>query len=127
MKITGQEIEDGVRAWIQEELKSGPAKEYDLGKFLFTVSSGTMGFLFLAERLTNNPHLDSSLIIAFFSLIFASGLSLFMIVPKGWEIKDDTDLFDKRIEIVRRTEYEAYIWFILWLIGMLCGIIAVLT
>jgi hypothetical protein len=127
MRITGQEIEAGVRDWIKDELKSGPAKEYDLGKFFFTVSSGTLGVLFVAEKLTDKPLWSATLLISFFALIFATGLSLFMVVPKKWAIDEQTDLFNKRDEVIRRTVIEAYTWFVLWFIGLAFGVWAVLT
>ena len=68
-RIRGEDVDLGLKEWINEELKSGPGKEYDLGKFFFTVSSGTIGFLLAAEKLTGGATWDCYLILSFAALI----------------------------------------------------------
>jgi hypothetical protein len=127
MKITGQEIETGVRDWIKDELKNGPNREYDLGKFFFSVGTGTLGFLFVAEKLVNTAKWDTMLVVSFVLLLAGIVQSLIMVVPKRWEIDEATDLFDRRQGIIERTIREAYTWFALWVLGSALGVFAVLT
>lgn len=123
MKITGQQIADGVNAWVADELKSGPAREYDLGKFLFTVGTGTIGFLLVAAKLDKaTAQWNGQLLTSFIVLIFAVVVSMFMVQPKKWSVEEDTDLFDKRAEIIKRTVIEARIWAALWVIGLSVGV-----
>ncbi|MBF0528668.1 MAG: hypothetical protein HQK55_05240 [Deltaproteobacteria bacterium] len=113
MKITGEQIDEGVKAWIVDELKNGPAKEYDIGKFFFTVGSGTIGFLFVALKLNNpSPNWTVSLTVSFIALIIATLVSLVMVIPKKWSINEETDLHEKRAAIIKWTIREIYIWFI---------------
>lgn len=123
MKITGEQIAEGVKAWVADEIKNGPAKEYDLGKFFFTVGSGTLGFLLVAAKL-NKPIADwtTPLIVSFTALVGATLVSLVMVIPKKWFIEGSTDLFAKRAEIVKRTVMEARLWFCLWLMGIGAGV-----
>jgi hypothetical protein len=123
MKITGQQIADGVNAWIADELKTGPSREYDLGKFLFTVGTGTIGFLLVAvkvDRATATWNLPLTMSLLF--LVMAIGISIIMVQPKKWAVEEDTDLFAKRAEIIRRIVYESRSWFIVWVLGLLCGV-----
>src|SRR3990167_7599423 len=75
-RIRGEDVDLGLKEWINEELKSGPGKEYDLGKFFFTVSSGTIGFLLAAEKLTGGATWDCYLILSFAALIGSIILAL---------------------------------------------------
>ena len=45
MKLRGEDVVDGLREWIKAELKEGPKQGYDLGKFFFSVSAGTVAAL----------------------------------------------------------------------------------
>ena len=123
MKITGQQIADGVNAWVADELKNGPGREYDLGKFLFTVGSGTIGFLLVAIKVVKSPTAWTFwLTLCFLSLVVAIVISAIMVQPKKWSIEGDTDLFDKRAEIVKRTVYLARLWFAAWIVGLGAGV-----
>ena len=128
MRITGQQIADGVNAWVADELKWGPSREYDLGKFLFTVGTGTIGFLLVAAKLDRataewNWQLVASLIL----LILAIAISMVMVQPKKWGVDDTTDLFDRRAEIIKRTVFEARLWFLFWALGLIAGVWGVFT
>lgn len=128
MKITGQQIADGVNAWIADELKSGPSREYDLGKFLFTVGSGTIGFLLVAAKLDRAAgHWNGALLAAFGLLLVSIAISMYMVQPKKWGVDDTTDLFDKRAAIIKRTVVEARLWFAIWTVGVVCGVYGVFT
>lgn len=128
MRITGQQIADGVKAWIADELKSGPSREYDLGKFLFTVGSGTIGFLLVAAKLDRPvASWNGALLASFLLLLAAIAISMVMVMPKKWGIDDTTDLFDRRAEIIRRTVLEAWLWFATWGFGLSLGVWGVFT
>ena len=33
--VEGQDIREGIKGWIKEEIQKGPFKEFELGKFFF--------------------------------------------------------------------------------------------
>ena len=123
MRITGEQIASGINKWVEEEIKGGPAREYDLGKFLFTVGTGTIGFLLVAAKLNRaTAQWNLALLISLVALVLAMAVALFMVQPKKWFIEGDTDLFDKRAEIIRWTVFEARLWFVLWVVGIVAGV-----
>lgn len=128
MKLTGQQIADGINGWFADELKNGPGREYDLGKFMFSVSSGTVGFIMVAAKLDRQiAQWNWALQTGFFFLVLSILVAMFMVVPKKWSVDEKTDLFEKRDSIIRRTVAEAYAWFFVWLVGMICGVLGVLS
>ncbi len=125
MKIEGKDIEEGVRGWAKEEIKQGPFREYDLGKFFFGVSTGTIGVLLVAEKM-QTPCWSWQLILSFVGLLICAALSLFMVIPKAWKIEGQTDLQEKRNRVIRRIVYSSYIWFSIWALSLGVGVWAVL-
>ena len=125
MQIDGIDIEEGVRGWAKEEIKQGPFREYDLGKFFFGVSTGTIGVLLVAEQM-HTPCWSWQLIGSFIGLLICAGISIFMVIPKGWKVEGATDLQDKRNGIIRRIVYSSYIWFSIWALSLALGVWAVL-
>nr|CDQ36648.1 hypothetical protein BN993_06157 [Virgibacillus halodenitrificans] len=125
MQIEGKDIEEGVRDWAKEEIKLGPFREYDLGKFFFGVSTGTIGVLLVAEKM-QNPCWSWQLIISFIGLLTCAAVSLFMVIPKGWKVGGATDIQDKRNGIIQRIVYSSYIWFSIWTVSLIFGAWAVL-
>lgn len=122
MLLKGADVDGGLREWIKEEFKSGPGREYDSGKFFFTVSSATIGFIFAAAKLSGaQPIWRPSLIFSFALLLFSTLVAIYMVVPRGWEIDTKTDLFDKRNGIIKRIEKEIFVWLFLWIIGASAG------
>ncbi len=126
MEIEGKDIEEGVRGWVREEFKQGPFREYDLGKFFFSVSTGTIGVLLVAEKL-QTPCWTWQLVCSFIGLIICAGISLFMVIPKGWKIEETTDLQNMRNDVIRRIVKTSYIWFSLWVVSVIFGLWAVLA
>ena len=40
--LKGEDVASSVRDWLKEEIKKGPGSKNDLGKFYFSVSTGTL-------------------------------------------------------------------------------------
>jgi hypothetical protein len=109
-------------AWAEARLKFAVAREYDLGKFLFTVASGTIGFLFTAEKINTTAKLDWLLIAAFLALLGAVGAAIWM----TFTAPPDTAATEKLREIDERTKKQAIVWGVLWVLGTALGVWAVL-
>lgn len=121
MKIRGEDVSDGLREWAKSELKEGPRQGYDLGKFFFSVSAGTIGAIAAIEKLNSTARLDTPMAVGL-GLLFASILvSINLALPRKHLLSGETDLlreYDKQINRIIRS---VWVWFILWLAGTLAG------
>jgi hypothetical protein len=124
MKPKGEDIASAVRGWVSDEIKGGPGSRWELGKFFFAVSSGTLGILVSIEKLSGafslRPYLAASLLVLFVSTIVA----LVLAIPKRWRLNAEMDLFDEYSTQTKRVYFLIWIWFILWLFGSGIGIFA---
>ncbi|MBC8433846.1 MAG: hypothetical protein H8D96_18195 [Desulfobacterales bacterium] len=127
MKLRGQDVEDGLRDWIKGELKDAPSQKYDLGKFFFTVSIGSIGVLVAIEKLSSSSQIDLPLIVSFVFLFAAIIFSLSMALPEKPKtiggLTDLLDLYTREIESIRN---DSLSWFSLWITGIIFGGFAIL-
>jgi hypothetical protein len=127
MKPDGNDVADAIKQWMKSELKKSPQKKYDLGKFFFGVSSSTLGIIITIEKFSNTPLLDFTLTIAILFFIVSILVALIMVLPKLINITGDVDLFELHRNSIKYTLYQIYLWFIIWTIGIIFGIIAILN
>jgi len=123
--LRGQDVVEGLREWMKAELKEGPRQAYDLGKFFFTVSIGTVGAIATIEKLNGEPAMDSAMLTSLLFLTVSGVLALFLALPRVQRVGGDTDLQEKYIAQIRLIRAVAIAWVILWLAGLLLGVIAV--
>ena len=127
MKPKGEEIVQGIRNWVADEIKSSPSRSYELGRFLFAVSVGTVGMFAAIEKLESTPSFDRrfklSLVFFAVSILF----SLNMARPRNWKLGGETDLFEEHKRIIDRGIRHTFFWFIPWALGFGFGIWSVLS
>lgn len=126
MKITGEDIDKGLRDWLNSELKEGPRQSYDLGKFFFTVSLGTSGAIAALEKLNAIPVMDFCM-VASQLLLFASMLFVIirMVMPKIDDLEKIKDIRQHYVDQVKTLQHNIWLWLVLWILGMIFGAIAV--
>lgn len=121
IKMKGEDLEAGLIDWVKSEIKEAPKQSYDLGKFCFTVSIGTVGAIATIEKLNPTSALDqpmiASIVILFFSMLFALDLAR----PKISKISGDTDLQKAYQAQIESVVWRLGLWFLFWLIGALFG------
>ena len=126
MKPRGEDTAAAVRSWISDEIKGGPGSRWELGKFFFAVSSGTLGTFVSIEKLSGafalRPYLGVALLILFISTIVA----LLLAIPKRWKLSSDTDLFVEYAAQTSKIYRLIWLWFILWIVGSAIGVYATL-
>ena len=127
MKPKGEEIAQGIKAWMADEIKSSPSRSYELGRFLFGVSVGTVGMFAAIEKLGANPSFDRwfKLSLLFFSASMLSSLN--MARPRNWRLNGETNLFDEHKRIIDRGIRHTIIWFITWAVGFGLGIYRIMS
>lgn len=126
MKISGEESAEAVRSWAKDEVSKGPTVRYELGRVLFGVSTALGGIVIGLERLADSPALDlwlgASLVLMLLSILIA----LLLAVPAVTDLNEDHDLFDLHAKQVARVQKLSWIWFGLWVAGLVPGGVAVL-
>lgn len=121
MKLTGQEVNDSIKDWIKKDIKEGPSKAYDLGKFFFSVSTGTIGILIVIEKLNSISKIDTPLIISLLFLLISTIIAITMTTPSVVAIGEDVDLYNKYKESVKDIVKRVWIWFFIWIAGIFVG------
>ena len=127
MKPKGEEIAQGIKDWVKDEIKSSPSRSYELGRFLFGVSVGTVGMFAAIEKLGSAPSFDwwFKLSLVFFSASIL--FSLNMARPRNWKLNGETNLFDEHRRIINRGIRHTVIWFIAWAVGFGLGMYSVMS
>ena len=125
IKLKGEDVAEGLRDWVKSELKEGPKQGYDLGKFLFSVSVGTIGALTAIEKLNATPQMDLLMICSLFLLFISIVIALLLALPRKNSIRGETDLFDAYEKQIQKIHIHVWIWFIIWISGTFIGVIAI--
>ena len=120
MSPSNQIMEVNAVGWNEARVRFAVAREYDLGKFLFTVAAGTIGFLFTAEKIETGSALDGLLGSAFVLLVFAIGVAVWMAMTAP---PDSANA--KFADIDSKTRCQLHLWLALWILGTGLGIWAV--
>jgi hypothetical protein len=121
MKLKGQEVEESIKDWIKSEIKVGPSRGYDLGKYFFSVSTGTIGVLIMIEKLNPTTKIGAPLIASMLILFISVLLAICMTKPGIVSVGEDVDLLDQYEKSVRSIIKRVWWWFIIWIIGAFVG------
>ena len=127
VQLRGEDTITGLRDWIKTELKEGPRQTYDLGKFFITVSTTTIGALAAIEKIKPVAGSPTApfLFIGFGVLVAAMLIGLYFALPKIMPVSGESDLLDLYENQLRSTTKWAWIWFVMWFIGTLLGVLAI--
>jgi hypothetical protein len=125
LRLKGEDVHDGLREWVKSDLKESPRQGYDLGKFFFSVSVGTIGALAAIDKLNQTTRIDAPLLISL-GILFASIIvSLILALPRRNSVGGDSDLHAEYRKCISRIIRWSWFWFVLWLGGAILGIWAV--
>src|SRR2546422_4263284 len=92
LRLTGEDVHEGLREWVKADLKESPRQGYDLGKFFFSVSVGTVGALAAIDKLNQTTRIDAPLLFSL-GILFASIIvSLILALPRTSSIGGDSDM-----------------------------------
>jgi hypothetical protein len=127
MRPTGEEIAQAIKDWVKDEIKASPSRSYELGRFLFGVSVGTVGIISAIAKIgPNQPFsIGYKLCLVCFSLSILVALN--MARPRNWKIDSDTNLFDEHKRLIDRGIRHTIVWFIVWFSGFALGLYSVMT
>lgn len=125
MKMRGEDTESGLREWVKSEIKDGPKQTYDLGKFFFSVSTGTIGAIVAIEKLNQQSAMDCYMVIGLLLLAVSIVVALDMARPRKYMVGGDTDLLDEYSRQIRFAQVRTWMWFAVWAAGTVFGALAV--
>ena len=125
MKLKGEDLSAGLIDWVKSEIKEAPKQAYDLGKFFFTVSVGTVGALAALEKLNPDSKMDTPMLAALAILLASVLIALSLAIPRKVQVGGETDLLAAYNRIVDQAIFRVFLWFVVWLIGTLVGAYAV--
>lgn len=125
IKMRGEDTESGLRDWVKAEIKDGPKQVYDLGKFFFSVSVGTIGAIAAVEKLNEKSAMDCFMVAGLSLLAVSIVVALDMVRPRSYVIGGDTDLLDEYLRQISFAQKRTWIWFAVWAAGAVCGALAV--
>lgn len=118
VKPSPSELEDSYRVWIKNDIAEAPSRVFQLGKFLFTVSSASLGLVFTVFK---SVDLDINL-YAWFGIalfIIASGLALVITVPKHHHLGAETDLQSEHNALINSTRKLTQLWGGSWAVALI--------
>jgi len=121
MKISGEEAAEAVRSWAKDEVSKGPTVRYELGRFLFGVSSASGATLIGLERLAQSPALDPWLGAALVLILVSVLIALRLAVPTVTRLDENHDLFDLHVAHVERVRRLSWLWFAFWVVSLVVG------
>jgi hypothetical protein len=125
LRLSGQDVQDGLRDWVKADLKESPRQGYDLGKFFFSVSAGTVGAIAAIDKLNQTTRIDALLLVSLAILFTSIVISLILALPKKSSIGGDSDLHAEHGKCVSRIIMWSWTWFVIWLAGTILGLWAI--
>lgn len=125
-----EDVADAYRSWYKDQVVKEQANE--LGRFLFGVSSATIGFLTTISTITSPeigiPAEDRLwLIVAVAVLLLSSGCSLYLAIPKSQLVDpNQLELVKLHKAALDELRFCSVAWVCLWVAGLLIGIFGIL-
>lgn len=120
-RLKGEDLDSGLVEWVKSEIKEAPKQAYDLGKFFFTVSIGTIGGLATLEKLNQTSAMDTLFQASIFLLFVSILVALNMARPKELKIGGETELQHAYHSQIQAASTHVWVWFAFWLLGTIVG------
>ncbi len=118
MNLKGEDISEALREWVKSDITESAKTSYDIGKFLFTVASGSIGILASLQKLDPAFKPTAWTLLPYASFAFALLLSLNLVIPRNKQVGGDTDLYDLHAKEIRFVTQRIWTWFFIWFSGV---------
>ena len=125
MKLRGEDTAEAYREWFKAEIREGLRQRYELGKFFFSVSVGTAGVLAALGKLDPSAKSEILIIACAIFLFISVLLALSLAVQRTQKIPGGAELDKVYLAHTKWITIHVWGWFILWLIGIVLGGIAI--
>lgn len=127
LQIKGEFLVESLQDWFKKDLVEGASSSANLGEFLFTVSSASIGSMLVITNFGKGTQdsifLYASLVLYLCSII----VSVFLVYPRSIKLNDDMDLFLEYDKQIRKIRFCLVIWFSLWILGTTSVIVSLIV
>lgn len=122
----GQDSDDAIRQWSKDEITNGPTRGYDLGKFFFAVSIGTISIFIGIAKFDQKYKFDFLILTSAVLFLVSIASAINMVRPRIKQLGGDLDLYYEYKRRIQKIKYNMWIWLISWLLGLLFGCFSLL-
>jgi hypothetical protein len=122
MRLRGEDTEEALREWFKAEIKEGPKQVYELGRFFFSVSSATMGFIVALAKTASSATLGLASLISMLFLLASVIVAIEIAKPRKHAASGSTELLDLYKNHLANYDRLLWCWFGLWLSGAVAGV-----
>ena len=125
MSVTprGEDTVAALREWIASEIRNAPSKIFEIAKFLFSVSTTSIGLLVTLTKFLDFKW-NTLLSISVLLLAISCAIALWVALPTLIVLDGRTDLSRKHATMVYKGYVLMVTWSILWSIALLCFVLA---
>jgi hypothetical protein len=118
-------VVDSLHEWITEEIKTTSARYFELGKFFFGVSAGTVAAIeVITKALPSFKYSENILLASFFFVGISLIVAVLLVTPKEWLLSGDVHLEKELNKLIGRYRTIVWSWFATWFIGVAIAIIS---
>jgi hypothetical protein len=120
----GEDVVSALHDWMKKELVDGSSRQYDLGKFLFGSSTGSIGLLLSLLAVSQKAFARVTPCCAAVAFVLATFVACALVVPRMWTLHGGSDLFQEYVSRAHFARRALAIWLLLWLLGLLLSILS---
>jgi hypothetical protein len=120
--VSADKVAEALEKWLEEEIKGRTARYFDLGKFLFSVSTGVLVF-FVAARKALGAHQcsDQWLLVCVAFAVIGVVASLVLIWPRNIRVGPSMDIVVEFNATLQRHRLVLSLWYLLTVGALLAG------
>ncbi len=117
--VSAEKVAAGLEDWIVEELKGRTGRYFELGKFLFTVSTGILVFFSTAIK-TVGTHACSNHWLVFCVLFAITGIlaSVWLVWPRNTQIGPELDALEEFNNVMFQHRVVLFVWTLLTILAL---------
>lgn len=122
----GEDTANALREWIADEIKEGPKRIFELGKFLFGVSSGSVGVLVTVSKFSKNAW-NSPEWWSLAAFVLSGAIALYIAIPRLHKLAANFDIANAHDRLVTVAWCLMIAWGVFWTLAVVFAGVGLLT
>ncbi len=123
-QATDDQICAAALTWMQDEIKTGPASLTDIGKFFFTVSTGSIAAVAAIAKLGSSFQVGWVISLSMLLYLVSVALAVVIVFPRVWSLSSTTDLLTEYRKKIKRGRLWTIGWLLVWLTAVILSLVA---